>query len=83
MKKGNPTPDWFVDEVIPRRDYTLQLRFATGENRVFDARPLFDDPFFRPLKDLNLFMQAHRQGRSVVWNDDIDIAPEYLYEQSR
>ena len=35
-------PDWFADEVVPRRDFTLQLRFATGENRVFDARPLLD-----------------------------------------
>ena len=28
-------------------------------------------------------MKAHVDGDSVVWNDDIDIAPEHLYECSK
>ena len=83
MNEKNATPRWFVNAVVPRPDYTLQLEFASGESRVFDAKVLLDDPLFKPLRNLSLFMQAHRQGRSVVWNDEIDIAPEYLYEQSR
>lgn len=28
-------------------------------------------------------MKAKAEHYTVVWNDDIDIAPEYLYENSR
>ena len=27
-------------------------------------------------------MLAHRSGHSVVWNDEIDIAPEYIFKKS-
>lgn len=83
MSERNSKPCWFVNAVVPRSDYTLSLEFASGEKRTFDAKVLLSDSFFAPLKSLDLFMQAHKQGRSVVWNDEIDIAPEYLYEHSR
>ena len=75
--------DWFVEAVSPRRDYTLLIDFANGERRVYDAKELLSDRFFAPLKSVEFFMLAHRVGHSVVWNDDIDISPEYLYENSR
>ncbi|MBQ3424756.1 MAG: DUF2442 domain-containing protein [Clostridia bacterium] len=37
----------------------------------------------RPLNDLNVFMNAKAAFGSVVWNDELDIAPEYLYEYSK
>jgi len=53
------------------------------ETRIFDARELLEDKFFAPLKDMGLFLSAHRAGHSVVWSDEIDIAPEYLFENSK
>lgn len=76
------TPVFGVDKVAPSEDYQLRLRFNNGESRVFDARQLFNKPIFTPLKDKRLFLKAHTDGVAVIWNDDIDIAPEYLYENS-
>lgn len=74
--------NWFVEAVSPRRDYTLLIDFANGERRVYDARELLSDRSFAPLKSIEFFMLAHRAGHSVVWNDEIDISPEYLFENS-
>ena len=83
MQPNRTVPKWFVETVEPRPDYTLNLTFATGERKVFDARPLLAESCFKRLRNLEFFMQAHLQGRSVVWDEETDIAPEYLYEESR
>jgi len=74
--------NWFVEAVTPQRDYTLLIEFTGGERRLYDARELLSDRLFAPLLSLDFFMKAHRVGHSVVWNDEIDISPEYLYERS-
>lgn len=76
-------PKWVVMDVRPFEDYRLELLFASGEKREYDARPLLLKKIYGPLKILNFFMKAHVDGDSVVWNDDIDIAPEHLYECSK
>ena len=71
---------WIVTAVEPRKDYSLLVSFIDGSKKTYDMCPLLDVGVFRQLKNLNLFMQAHTNGSSVVWNDDLDIAPEELYE---
>jgi len=80
--KNTRQANWFVEAVSPQRDYTLLIDFSNGERRIYDARELLADRYFTPLKSVDFFMKAHRSGHSVVWNDDIDISPEYLYEKS-
>lgn len=75
-------PVFGIDSVRPSEDYHLQICFSDGERRVFDARKLLQEPIFEPLKNVNLFMQAHTDGVAVLWNEDLDVAPEYLYENS-
>lgn len=75
---------WIVKSVIPQTDYTLLLQFKDGKRGVYDMWPLIQqedggDDTFVPLEDINFFMKAHKDGDSVAWNDDIDIAPEELY----
>ena len=73
-------PEWEVKEVEAKDDYKLLITFVTGEKKLFDFKPLLDDYYFIPLKNIDLFKKAYICGRSVVWSDEIDIAPEYLYE---
>ncbi len=64
-------------------NYLLWIRFNTGEARVFDFKPLLASPAFTPLTDKAVFRDVYIDYGIPVWNDgDIDISPEYLYENS-
>lgn len=77
------SPVWVVKSVVADSDYKLNITFANGEERIYDALPLLEKKIYEPLKDLSLFMSAKVVCDTVVWNDDIDIAPEHLYECSK
>lgn len=74
--------EWIVKSVKPQSDYTLLLTFADKSTRIFDMKPLLSKPVFQPLKNIVLFMQAKTDSWTVIWNDEIDISPEHLYEYS-
>ena len=75
-------PEWIVEDVKAREDYTLLITFSGGIQRIYDARPLLEKPLFAALKCLPFFLRARAAYGTVIWNDDIDIAPEHLYECS-
>ena len=75
-------PAWVVRKVQPRADYTLLLTFANGEERVYNARPLLEEKLYSQLRSLPFFLNARAECGTVVWSDDVDIAPEHLYECS-
>lgn len=76
------TPAWVVKEVCPQSNYTLWLTFANGEKKVYDARPLLEKPLYAQLKSPAFFLKAKVSCGTVIWSDEIDIAPEHLYECS-
>lgn len=77
------TPNWVVKAAKLNDDYTIYLEFADGSQRTFDARALLDEPFYEPLKKLPFFLTGRVDGGAIVWGDEIDIAPEVLYERSQ
>ena len=72
----------FVEAVTAQDDYTLLLTFTGGEKRLYNARPLLEKSIYYPLKNIDFFLSAKVECGTVVWNDDVDIAPEHLYERS-
>ena len=76
-------PVWVIKDVKANKDYTLLITFTGGEQRIYNAQPLLEKPIFSPLKNIDFFLKAKADCGTVIWNDDIDIAPEYLYECSR
>lgn len=64
-------------------DYLMMLlTFSTGEKRVFDAS-ILSGSAFEPLKDDSVFRDFRIVHGAVTWMDeDIDCAPEYMYEHS-
>lgn len=74
-------PKWVVVEATPRRDFSLELQFADGKRGVFDMSPLLEESYYRPLSAPTVFMTAHIECGTVVWDNDMDIAPELLYER--
>lgn len=76
-------PVWVVKDVEAKDDHTLLITFENGERRIYDARPLLGKPIFAQLNNISFFLKARAAYGTVIWNDDIDIAPEHLYECSR
>jgi hypothetical protein len=71
-----------VTRVVARDDFQLELMFDTGELKVFDVKPYLDKGVFQRLRDIKLFKQAYVGGGTVCWPQDLDIAPETLYDRS-
>lgn len=73
-------PEWIVRKVEPHRDFSLSVWFADGSKKRVDMKPVIKQgKVFEPLRNIEIFMMAKEDGSSVAWNDEIDIAPEYLY----
>lgn len=69
--------------VRPLDNYRLWLRFTNEETKIFDCNKLIEKKAYTPLKDKEVFNSVYIDYGSIVWqNGDIDIAPEYLYENS-
>ena len=66
----------------PLSDRRLIVIFSTGEKRLFDAKKL-TGPAFEPLKDEKIFSDIFLRDGVITWdNENIDIAPEYVYSNS-
>lgn len=79
---GERNPIIKVSGVRPLEDHRLWVRFNTGEAKVFDFKPLLNQPGFAPLVDIDTFKGVYIDYGVVVWRDgQIDIAPEALYAE--
>lgn len=78
---GKKKPPLTVSGVRPMPEYRLWVRFSNGEAKVCDFKQLLSFPAFAPLKETEVFNGVYIDYGCAVWkNGDIDIAPEYLYE---
>ena len=78
---GDGQRDLRVSGIRPLQNFSLWVRFNTGEVKIVDLNSMLDKPAYSPLKDKNLFNSVYIDYGVPVWCDgDIDIAPEYLYE---
>ena len=60
----------------------MLITFSNGEKRVFDATILTGSAF-EPLEDIDIFNNFKIVHGAITWmNEEIDCAPEYMYEHS-
>jgi hypothetical protein len=71
-----------IKEVRPQDNYMLLLTFENGEKRQFDMKPYLEMGIFQELKDLRLFNTVKTSFDSVEWENEADIDPETLYQNS-
>lgn len=67
------------------KDYQLMLTFSDGSQRIIDLKEELHGEIFEPLRDLDYFKQVKVNSDidTIVWPNDADFAPEYLYEKSK
>jgi hypothetical protein len=71
-----------VRAVRAREDFSLELTFDDGEERIFDMRPFLSVGVFRALGEYRQFATATVHLGTVVWHGGQDLCPDTLYEDS-
>jgi len=63
-------------------NYEILITFENKEVKKFSFKHLLNEKPFHLLEDPNLFNRVFLQYGTLCWPNDIDIAPEYLYNHS-
>ena len=63
-------------------NHVLRVRFANGELRDFDARPLLRRKCYAELNNEIVFQTARVEYGTVMWANGCDLDPDWLYEDS-
>lgn len=71
-----------VENVQPLDNYLLKVTFRNGEIRQFDMKPYLDKGIFNELKDVEVFKTVKPSFDTVEWDNEADIDPEILYQES-
>ena len=72
-----------VKNVIPNNDYTVNITFDNGEEKIFDVKPYLEKGIFKGLKDLNVFKSVKPFMGSIQWKHGQDFCPDTLYLASK
>jgi len=72
-----------VNQAQYRDAYKIWIEFNDGVSGVVDLSEVLWGPMFEPLKDIERFKQFSVSDvfHTLVWENDADLAPEYLYEK--
>jgi hypothetical protein len=68
---------------LPVSDGVLHVRFAAGEERLFDTRPYQRSAFFQRLADPAYFAQVRVSAGTVAWPEGHDFDPGTIYVRGR
>lgn len=73
-----------IKDVNPIPDYRLSVQFSEGVTKVYDVKPLFEKiEAFKVLENnpaLFADVTVDVGGYGVVWNDDLDLSCDELFE---
>ena len=70
-----------VTKVTPNEDFTLSVRFDSGEEGVLDLKPHLHFGVFQKLRDYAAFKQVRVVFDTVEWECGVDLDPEFVYKE--
>jgi len=65
-----------IVSAFPMPDFCIAVTFRNGIQGIFDMRPYLEEGVFRRLQDVRLFNAVRVDYGTLVWPEDIDIAPD-------
>jgi hypothetical protein len=71
-----------VENVKPKKDYTLHIWFRNGEEGIFDVKPYLKHEIYKPLNDIVFFNSVRPAHGTVKWANEADFCPDTLYLHS-
>ncbi len=72
-----------IKNVTALPDFKLSVQFSEGITKIYDVKDLIEkNSMFQALKNEELFynVEVDVGGYGIVWNDDIDISCDELFE---
>ena len=79
---GSPKNMIKISDAKVTGNMMMLLTFSSGEKRVFDAE-ILNGEVFAPLRHEDIFRNFKIVHGAITWmNEEIDCAPEYMYENS-
>ncbi len=72
--------DWNVTHVTPVANNALEVAFADGTQGRVQFEPSHLTGVFSALKNAVFFDQVFIQGGAVAWPNDLDLAPDAMYD---
>lgn len=73
-----------VTKVVLQGDYTVFVEFNDGKNGSINFKDILEKDhreIIRELLDLKQFNTVKLGYHTVCWDNGVDFAPEYLYDQ--
>jgi hypothetical protein len=71
-----------IVSVKAKDNFTLDLIFENGQERIFDMKPYLKARVFRELTDTKLFKTVKPFMGSILWKNGQDLCPDTLYLES-
>ena len=71
-----------VSEVKPLEDMQLEVKFISGETKIYDVKPLLEKfEVFKKLKNIDLFnkVKVDMDGYGIMWDEEVDLACDELW----
>ena len=66
----------------PLPGYKVAVVFNNGQSGIFDCKYLLDYEVSASLADYSLFNQVRAEHGTLCWPNDLDVAPETVWEAS-
>lgn len=72
----------WVTDISYFGDYKLKLKFENNEYKMVDLQPHLEGKIFEPLRNISYFktVTLNRDIDTVVWPNNADFSPDFLYE---
>jgi len=73
-----------ITSVLLKGEYTVSVEFNDGENGIINLKNELEKDhraIIQELLDLELFKTVKIKFDTLSWENGVDFAPEYLYDQ--